>query len=211
MPAIGHLNKIRILNMKFFLTSAFSSLIIIFLLSGNTFKEKQYFRVGVTQNGKEEPIVEHKITIAKDAFSLLLKFEEAKDVVVNASFEPISFDEAAKGTALEEIKGFHQSWLAESNLNPDRELQISDSAPSHWFFDNEEEHRFNTVKPGKNILLCERIIENFYLTKPGEIGTVKVKNAKKNKLYLVFISKGISPATGLSVETHREFLEITFK
>lgn len=197
--------------MRFFLTSAVCSLFIILINSGNTFKEKLYFQVSVLQNGKEELIVDHKLTIAKDVFSLLLKLDEAKDVVVNASFEPNSFDDAAQGLTLEEIKGFHQSWLAESNLNPDKELQISDSAPSHWFYDSQEDHRFNSVKPLKNILICERIVENFYISKPGEIGSVKVKNAKKNKLYLVFISKGISSSTGLSVETHREYLEITFK
>jgi hypothetical protein len=197
--------------MKIFFTSIVSSFLITFLFCGNTFKEKQYFQIGVFQNGKEELIIDHKVTIAKDAFSLLLKFEEAKDVVVNASFEPISYEDAAKGVSIETIKGFNQSWLAESNLNPDKELQISDSAPSHWFYDNQEEHRFNNVKTVKGIVYCERIVENYYISKPGEIGSVKVKNAKKNTLYLVFISKSISSSTGLPLETHREYLEITLK
>jgi hypothetical protein len=197
--------------MKFFFTLVSSSFFILSFLTGTTLKEKQYFQIGIMQNGKEELITEHKVTIAKDAFSILLKFEEAKDVVVNASFEPFSFEDATNGVAMENIRGFHQSWLAESNLNPDKELQISDSAPSHWFYDNPEESRFNSGKLLKGILSCERIVENFYISKPGEIGSVKVKNAKKNKLYLVLISRNISPATGLPVETHREFLEVTFK
>ena len=197
--------------MKIFLTSTLSSLLIIFLLCGTTLKEKQFFTVGVMQNGKEEVITDHKITLNKDAFSLLLKFEESKSVLVNASFEPSSFDEALKGSPMADIKGFHQSWMAESNMNPDKEIQVSDSAPAQWFYENPEESRFNSAKTVKNTVVCERVVENFYLNKPGEIGSVKVKNAKKNKLYLVFVSKGITPATGMSVETHRDFLEITFK
>jgi hypothetical protein len=197
--------------MKIFLTSTLSSLLIILLNCGTTFKEKQFFTIGIMQNGKEEPITDHKITISKDAFSLLLKFEESKSVLVNASFEPSSFDEALKGSPMADIKGFHQSWMAESNMNPDKEIQVSDSAPAQWFYENPEESRFNSAKTVKNTVVCERVVENFYLHKPGEIGSVKVKNAKKNKLYLVFVSKGITPATGMSVETHRDFLEITFK
>jgi hypothetical protein len=197
--------------MKSFLVFSVVSVFIVLLNCGTVYKEKQYFQIGLMQNGKEEVIIDHKITINKDAFSILLKFDEAKAVLVNASFEPSSFDDASKSVLIGDIKGFHQSWMAESNRNPDKELQISDSAPAHWFYDNEEEHRFNSAKSVKGVMVCERIIENFYITKPGEIGSVKIKNAKKNKLYLVFISKGISSTTGLSEENHRDYLEVTFK
>jgi hypothetical protein len=181
----------------------------VFLFSGTTFKEPVYFNIGIKQNGQEIPVTDHRVIINKDAFSILLKFQEAQAVLVNASFESESYDEAHKGTPMGKIKGFNQTAMAESHFNPDKDIMINDVAPCYWHYESKEAHRFSLVKKVKDEMVCERIIEKFSVIKPGEHDAHKIADAKYDKLYLVFISYEASKK-GVKTETHRDFLEIIF-
>jgi hypothetical protein len=183
--------------------------LVVLFFTGTTFKEPVYFNIGIKQNGQEIPVTDHRVIINKDAFSILLKFQEAQAVLINASFESESYDEAHKGTPMAKIKGFNQTAMAESHFNPDKDIMISDVAPSYWHYENKESHRFSLVKKVKDEMVCERIIEKFSVIKPGEHDAHKIAEAKYDKLYLVFISYEASKK-GVKTETHRDFLEIIF-
>src|SRR4051812_37513445 len=122
--------------MKKFLLSTACSVLAILLFSGNTFKETPYFAIGIKQNGQEIPITDNRVIINKDAFSILVKFQEAEAVLVNASFEPTSYDQAHKGLVMGDIKGFSQTAMAESHFNPDKDIMINDAAPSYWHYES---------------------------------------------------------------------------
>jgi hypothetical protein len=193
--------------MKKYLFTSLCSAIAAILFSGSTFKETTYFNIGIRQNGQEVPITDHRVIINKDVFSVLVKFQEAKGVLVNASFDPASYEEAHKGTEMRNIKGFTQTAMAEAHFNPDKEIMINDAAPCYWHYESKDAHRFSLVKKIKDDIVCDRVVEKFSIIKPGEHATVKVADAKSDKLYLVFISYETSKK-GLKTETHRDFLEI---
>jgi hypothetical protein len=195
--------------MKNFLLTTICSVMAVFLFSGTTCKETPYFGIGIKQNGQEIPITDHRVIINKDAFSILVKFQEAQAVLVNASFDPTSYDQAHKNLLIGEIKGFSQTAMAESHFNPDKDIMINDAAPSYWHYESKESHRFSLVKKVKDEMVCERTVEKFSIIKPGEHGSVKIADAKYDKLYLVFISYNTSKK-GLKTETHKEFVEIIF-
>jgi hypothetical protein len=193
--------------MKKILLPSLCSGLLVLLFSGSTFKDASYFSIGIQQNGQEIPVTDHRVIINKDVFSILIKFQEARAVLVNASFEPASYEDAHKGTEMRNIKGFRQTAMAEAHFNPDKDIMINDAAPSYWHYEGKDAHRFSLVKKVKDDIVCDRIIEKFSLI--GEHNTVKVADAKYYKLYLVFISYDTSKK-GLKTETHRDFLEVIF-
>jgi len=116
----------------------------LFFANGNECCEKDpVFNVYVHQHDHEMEITDHTVTLDKESFVLVFRFSQPMGVLVNASFDSKTYDMAMKGEDLEKLPGFEQTGMAEGLLNPDKEILLSDKAPCYWFYDNDEEHRFN--------------------------------------------------------------------
>ena len=167
--------------------NSFIKVLIIFISLSILFSMKKVekdFDVYIEQKGKIIKSENEEVTLKKSAFDIVIEFTEPAGVLINASFNSQSYSFAHKGIPKNEISGFKNTGMAEHLSNPDNEILISFDAPSYWFFENEEKHRFNSVQYKKGKYICKRTIENFYDVDSGKNTIVE---EVEDPLYLVFI------------------------
>lgn len=179
---------------------------IVFSLTSMIGKSKKKdFHVMVEQDGK---MIEPKngiVNVDKSEFNLVFKFNNPMGLLVNGSFKKKTYELAAKGIAKSKLPGFEETGMAEGLLNKDQEILISNSAPGYWYYENDEQSRFNSTEKKNGKLICKRIIKNFYDVNSKQ--TSSVKNVKK-PLYLVFISYKYK--NNIEVELKREWIKINW-
>jgi hypothetical protein len=166
------------------------------------------FNIIVVQGGVTVPVVNSEITLSKSPFDIVINMPKPDGVLVNASTNKKSATLALKNKIQVKLPGFKETGMAEALLNPDKEIILTETAPSFWFYDNENEHRFNNVIKSDSGLKCIRSVENLYDRKTKN--TIKICDVKK-KLYLVFIYN--KPNTNYldRVEEKREIVIINWK
>ena len=128
------------------------------------------------------------ITLKRKAFKFQLLLNRVEGVYVFASIK----DSVYRFTETSRIDDFAYLQLLElregdkSNIN--RELNISETGWSYWFYKKEAEwHSFNrtTVGMGDKGIVCTKAIKQLYHTEAEEV--VKLKNLT-TPLYLFFIA-----------------------
>ena len=102
-----------------------------------------YFRVTIEQDGLVKEVVDNKVTLSKNPFTITVRFIGKERIFVNACFDETTFDLASEGKSHSEIAGFKGSEIAEEPLNKDEVLYVSDKSPNYWYFNNESDHRFS--------------------------------------------------------------------
>lgn len=146
--------------------------------------QPRHVEVHVVQNGKAiREGDELEFTLQRGPFDLLFESDSAFAVLVNASFQSGTFMGALSGIPTKDLPGFLETGMAEKLFNEDRDVIIADSAPSYWYFDSKQDHRFNKVKRKRGRLICTRTIESFYFRETAISGALK--GARHQPLYLV--------------------------
>lgn len=186
------------------------TLILSFLFAKGTrnCEKDPVFAVYFSQNNTAADIIDNTVTLDKKSFDLLLGFSEPMGVLVNASFDSKTYDLALKGKALDKLPGFEQTGMAEGLLNTDKEIVLSEEAPGYWFYDNEEEHRFNEVQKTDTGFICLRTIEK--LVDADNQTEIRVSEVNQ-PLYLVFISYKRGQSIMDRVEVQRQCIKIEWR
>jgi hypothetical protein len=189
------------------------SITTIIISSGTlkpTTKGKPTFFVKVRQGGKEIPIINHEITLKKKTFDLIFELTKPMGILLNASFEPQSYNQAKSGVPIDKIRGFEETGMAEGRRNEDLDIIIANPAPSYWYYDDDTENRFNEVSKSGNKIICTRTIKKYFdrdkETDPKEFPITEINNT----LYLVFLDfKSNKDYT--KKEIYREYLKIKWE
>lgn len=175
--------------------------IAAFCLTSMSLKEND-FHVIIEQDGKIIESNNGVVTLDKRPFTFVFEFNEPMGLLVNGSFEETTYKLATRGGKRSKLPGFQNTGMAEGLLNPEKEILISNESPSYWFYDDSENHRFNSIETVDGKLLCRRIIENLYNVDAQT--NIKVENVSK-PLYVTFISYKESQ------EIKREWIKIEWK
>lgn len=128
-------------------------------------------------------------------------------VLVSASFNNKTYNLAKKQKALNELPVFDNTGMAEGDFNREKEIFLSDDAPSYWIYTSQDEHRFNEVNIYENRITAVRAIKYLYDVNTKE--TISVSDVKK-PLYLVFISAKYNEKWERT-EMHRQYVEIKWE
>lgn len=163
------------------------------------------FKITIEQNGKQQKIEDNHILLQPGSFEIVIEMSEPMGILVNASFDDKTFKLASKNKHLDKLPGFEETGMAEGLLNTDKEILLSEKAPSYWFYDTEEENRFNSISKLENGIVCKRTIENLFDTETST--GIKITDVSK-PIYLVFISYKKGSEITDQIEVQRQSIAI---
>jgi hypothetical protein len=172
---------------------------------------EELFRVRVEQDGAEVPILNHRVALARHAFTFAFELQGIDTVDVNASYAPTTLEMASKRASLDgPDQPFGPGHGAAEEVDPPHGVFVDDESFNLWGWSGDL-HRCHVheTPPGAGFFVCKRIVE---LLRSGPSDT-KVEASTARALYLVFFS-GEPPAEG-GREREREqpqydWLTITF-
>ncbi|MBN2497165.1 MAG: hypothetical protein JXR96_21410 [Deltaproteobacteria bacterium] len=145
----------------------------------------QYFAVQVEQDGRNLPIRDGRVYLAKKPFSLVLELREPQLVLVHASLGSKTIDAVRAGKPLDSIPGLQGTGAAEGEGNPERGLFLLPDGFNAWYYHDAAHHRFDEPCRRKaSTLVCRRTIEKLWL-EGGK--TVPVAEVDGQALHLVFL------------------------
>lgn len=179
----------------------------IYCLCSWTLSEKD-FHVTVEQFGQIIEPKRNTVKLDKAEFSIVLEFSEPMGLLISGAFDKKTFMLASKNIPKSELPGFFNTGMAEGLLNPNKVILISEDSPSYWFYDDNENHRFDYVETINDTIICKRTIHNFYDVNSKM--NMKVENIDK-PFYLVFISYKRGANMADEIEVKREFVKIKWK
>ncbi|MBW3519143.1 hypothetical protein [Flavobacterium sp. NKUCC04_CG] len=165
------------------------------------------FKFKIFQNGKEVVVKNHAIELEPTTFQLKFLFDNPMGILVHASFKDQTYKDIVAGKPLSQIPTM-ETGMAEELYNPSESIIIEESAPSYWFFDNTEEHRFDDCILKEDIWECTRTVDNFnYVFKDKLVNVSKAKVP----LYLILVSSDFDEQTDKQTEYQREYIVIKWK
>lgn len=162
------------------------------------------------QNGAMIPVRNHQVILKKQPFTIVLSLRQPDGILVNASFDPQSFNQARAGAPFADIAGFSDLGMAEEPFNPKTLLMTSNEAPHYWYYENNASHRFNQVTSQQNRLICERIVGQIMYRDTSK-KMLSIRDIQENALYLVFMKTEWSADFRQQYERQREFIQVLFR
>ncbi|HEY6162280.1 MAG TPA: hypothetical protein VI112_13690 [Bacteroidia bacterium] len=181
---------------------------LFILLFSGTEPVKRSFTYRILQDGVEVPVKKNSVSLHKKAFVIEFTIPGPLAIFVNASLDDRSFRIAKTKKPYTTIPGFTETGMAESNFNSEREIMMNDAAPNYWFYDNENQHRFDNVKAGNNGFICTRTVEKLYDVNQKK--TIKLEQMT-GPLYLVFLVKQAGKSQEDEKQLQRECLKIKWE
>jgi hypothetical protein len=169
-----------------------------------------YFTVGLEQDGRAVPIVNHQATLQKRSFTIVVSLAQPDGILVNASFAADSYDSAQAGRPLSDIVGFTDLGMAEEAFNPQAALMASRRAPHYWYYQHDANHRFNDVRRREGRLVCRRIVANI-MDRDATRHFTPLDQLAENTLYLVFMNTEWTQDFSRQLEKQRDYLKLVFR
>lgn len=163
------------------------------------------FKVAVEQNGTVVPIEDGVIRLKKAPFNFTFTLTRPTPIQVAASLDPGRFDLARQGAPMHEFMK-SGTGAAEGLFNEHKLLFVGKNHTNYWYYDSDEDNRFDLVKHTEGSISCRRTIESLFLTDEGK-RVVPIADFDARRLYLVFVN--IDPSNGY-VEIQRECIIIEF-
>jgi len=182
-------------------------LIIVVIISLSMHTTEKDFHVWVEQDGKKINAANNELTIKKKEFTLFFDFSEPMGILINASFNDQTYKSATEGNDIYELQGFKETGMAENLNNPNKEILLAKNAPSYWFYDDMQTHRFDNVEKKNGKYICRRLIKNLYDIDNKK--NIKAENVE-SPLYLVFISYKYEEDSYERIELKREMIKINW-
>jgi hypothetical protein len=163
--------------------------------------------VSIEQDGKPVPIKDHEVALKKAPFDILVDLPgKGSFVYVNASFDDAMYEKAKKSKPLG--REFRPGlFMAEGDRNAEKDIIPGPDAIHSWYYDSDQDNRFNEVKPSGAGVRGRRTVANAYLD--GK--EVKVEDWKDSTLYLVFLTGEGKPDASETVERQREYVKLKLK
>jgi hypothetical protein len=187
--------------------NALALLVISILAFSWAIKEKD-FHVTIEQRGQIIRPINGEVSLDKSEFTIVCEFTQPMGLLINASFNKKTYELANKGKSKSELPGFENTGMAAELLNPNKEICLSEDAPNYWYYENNEENRFDTIDKVQGKIICKRIIQNLHDVENNR--NIKVENVTA-PLYLVFISKKPGKDVMNDIEIKRESVEIRWR
>lgn len=107
----------------------------------------QTINVKVEQFGKNVDVVDGVCELKSDIFTLHFNVENMEAFLVGATFDEDVY-RSAKGETDLEVPWFESTGMAEEFFNTEKQILISNDAPSYWYFDSINDHRFDRSPVG---------------------------------------------------------------
>lgn len=109
--------------------------------------QENSFQVQILQNGVERKNNDDVYLLKNAPFSIKINAKGYDGFLVGATFDRDIYL-SALGEADLEVLWFENTGMAEGKFNADRSLFISDDAPSYWYYDGKNDHRFDRDPAG---------------------------------------------------------------
>jgi len=101
----------------------------------------------------------------KEPFSIVFKHGGNLKVLINSWTSSESFDDFENNISLEQVLGFENTGMAEGLKNSNLNIVLSPDCPQMWFYDNEDENRFNNNIVIDNAVISTRTVEYLQFSK----------------------------------------------
>jgi hypothetical protein len=165
------------------------------------------FAVSIEQDGKPVAVKDHEATLRKAPFDILVDLPgKGSFVYVNTSFADAMYEKAKTNKPLG--REFRPGlFMAEGDRNAEKDIIPGPDAIHSWYYETDQDNRFNEVKPSGAGFRGRRTVANAYLDGKD----VKVEDWKDSTLYLVFLSGEGKPDASETVERQREYLKLKLK
>ena len=140
-----------------------------------------------------------EITLRKEPFDIVFEFPEPMEVLVHASFNAESYNLALGAKQLKKIPGFENAALQEES-DEDNEILLNATAPTRWFYTDDETHSFDEAGEKSGKITCKRRVVFF-----NEVDSNRVTEVIDvlEPLHLVFVSTERGESDKEVLEIHR--------
>lgn len=184
----------------------FSLVVLVFgSLSAKSKTETSRFKI--VQNGRIVSLKGNSVLLDKETFQLVFTLKHEEGILVHASFNPYTFNEVSNGVLVDDIETLGMG-MAAGLYNPSESLVVEDSAPSYWFYDSEEEHRFDSFQNVVRGIECIRTISNLENIEDESLMSIVKVN---RPLYLVIVSSVFEVDTETEVKEVLRYLKIDWR
>jgi antitoxin component YwqK of YwqJK toxin-antitoxin module len=183
-------------------------------------KAKNSFDVSLFQNGKKQNVVNNMMILEKKPFEFKIRFAQPNnnEVEVFATFDSTIYKKAKEGVPMLQIVG-SATGMAEANGNPDKDILISSSAPSFWYYSNPKDNRFNTFVISEKEVICNREVDSVMIVndrantglKEDKRKDIPLSMLQQKDLYLIFFTRKNYDSDIYYYDYHRQCLHIRFK
>ncbi|MCA5005834.1 hypothetical protein [Sphingobacterium bovistauri] len=127
--------------------SKYIILLCSLFLSMITFAQDTKFRLAVNQGGKSIKEKDNVYLLEPKTFVLQMAARNVEGFLVGATFDRDVYMSAI-GEGDLEVSWFSETGMAEELFNADQSMFISNDAPSYWYYDSEDDHRFDRDPKG---------------------------------------------------------------
>ncbi|SFJ87390.1 hypothetical protein [Myroides guanonis] len=184
----------------------FSLVVLVFgSLSAKNKPEASRFKI--VQDGKIISVKDNSVLLDKETFQLVFTLKHEEGVLVHASFNPYTFNEVSNGVLVDDIETLGMG-MAAGLYNPSESLVVEDSAPSYWFYDSEDEHRFDSYMELRDSMECIRTVSNLENIEDESLMSIQKVN---RPLYLVIVSSFFEVDVETEVKEVMSYLKIDWR
>ena len=143
-------------------------------------------------------------------FTIRVELLKEDNILINASYDPETYISSLEGKNINEIKGFHDTGIADSLFNKDKYLIIHNNAPNFWHYTNKNDHRFSNIVKMNNKIICRREISQIMNLNNEERIVTEIKNLDQKIIYLVIIKAEWNQSFDSRIEMKRYNLKLIF-
>jgi hypothetical protein len=165
--------------------------------------------VTVEQGGNTISIIDDTAEIRRTGFSLRFRFARQDSILINASFQAETFNNAKDGLPLQELAGFRSTGIAEELFNKDSVIYVSNDSPNFWYYTDDSDHRFNNVLKNENGYLCTREI-NGVIDLDGSSEKIDLIKIRQKEIFLVIIKSEWNEDYTKMIEKNRKIIKLKF-
>jgi hypothetical protein len=165
--------------------------------------------VSIEQDGNIISIIDNTAEIRRTKFSITFRFVQPDSILINASFNPETFNNASEGLQLSELSGFKNTGIAEELFNRETALYISFDSPNFWYYTDDSDHRFNNVLKSENGFLCTREISGI-VDLDGTGDRIDINRLKQKEIFLVIIKSEWNEDYTRMIEKSRKMIRLKF-
>jgi len=165
--------------------------------------------ISIEQDGNDISIIDDTAEIRRTKFSIKLRFPQPDSILINASFNSETFNNAKEGLPLDELSGFKNTGIAEELFNKDSVIYLSINSPNFWYYADDSDHRFNSILKSESGYLCTRDISGIVnLDGTGE--KTDINRIKQKEIFLVIIKSDWNEDYTKMIEKNRKILKLKF-
>lgn len=165
--------------------------------------------VSIEQGGNTISIIDDTAEIRRTVFYLKFRLAQQDSVLINASFQAETFNNAKEGLPLDELSGFKNTGIVEELFNKESVIFLSYDSPNFWYYSNETDHRFNSILKNENGYICSREI-NAIIDLNGSGEKIDLSKIKQKQIFLVIIKSEWNEDYTRMIEKTRKIIKLKF-